>query len=62
MPSAWRWLALAVAVLASALAGLIGGFIAVRSKGVYFALISFGLAQVVSKIVSARTNWARRTA
>lgn len=45
------WLALAVSVLASAVAGLIGGFIAIRSKGVYFALISFGLAQVVSKIV-----------
>jgi branched-chain amino acid transport system permease protein len=45
------WLALAVAVAASALAGLLGGLIAIRSKGVYFALISFGLAQVVSKIV-----------
>lgn len=45
------WLALAVAVAASALAGLVGGLIAIRSKGVYFALISFGLAQVVSKIV-----------
>lgn len=45
------WLALLVAVAASAVAGLIGGFIAIRSKGVYFALISFGLAQVVSKIV-----------
>ena|SRR6218665_546169 len=45
------WLALFVAVAASAVAGLIGGFIAIRSKGVYFALISFGLAQVVSKIV-----------
>jgi len=45
------WLAMAVAILASAVAGLIGGFIAIRSKGVYFALISFGLAQVVSKIV-----------
>ena len=45
------WLAMAVTLLASAVAGLIGGFIAIRSKGVYFALISFGLAQVVSKIV-----------
>ena len=38
-------------LLFSALAGLIGGLIAIRSKGVYFALISFGLAQVVSKFV-----------
>lgn len=45
------WLAMAAAVAASALAGLLGGLIAIRSKGVYFALISFGLAQVVSKIV-----------
>ncbi|MBL8332751.1 MAG: branched-chain amino acid ABC transporter permease [Rubrivivax sp.] len=45
------WLAMAAAVAASALAGLVGGLIAIRSKGVYFALISFGLAQVVSKIV-----------
>jgi branched-chain amino acid transport system permease protein len=45
------WLALAVATAAAALAGLVGGLIAIRSKGVYFALISFGLAQVVSKAV-----------
>lgn len=45
------WLALGVTLLASALAGLVGGLIAIRSKGVYFALISFGLAQVVSKVV-----------
>jgi len=45
------WIALAIATLASAAGGLVGGLIAIRSKGVYFALISFGLAQVVSKIV-----------
>jgi branched-chain amino acid transport system permease protein len=45
------WLAIAVSVVFCALAGLIGGLIAIRSKGVYFALISFGLAQVVSKVV-----------
>jgi branched-chain amino acid transport system permease protein len=45
------WLALGGAIAASALAGLISGLIAIRSKGVYFALISFGLAQVVSKVV-----------
>lgn len=45
------WLALGVALVASALAGLVGGIIAIRAKGVYFALISFGLAQVVSKVV-----------
>lgn len=45
------WLALCVSIVLSALAGLLGGLIAIRSKGVYFALISFGLAQVVSKVV-----------
>jgi branched-chain amino acid transport system permease protein len=45
------WLALGVALAASALAGVVGGIIAIRAKGVYFALISFGLAQVVSKVV-----------
>jgi branched-chain amino acid transport system permease protein len=45
------WLAMAVTLAASALAGLLGGVMAIRAKGVYFALISFGLAQVASKIV-----------
>ena len=45
------WIPLAVATIVAALAGVVAGLIAIRSKGVYFALISFGLAQVVSKIV-----------
>ena len=45
------WLAMGVVFCASLAAGVIGGLIAIRAKGVYFALISFGLAQVVSKIV-----------
>lgn len=45
------WLALGFSLACSALAGLVGGLIAIRSKGVYFALISFGLAQVVAKLV-----------
>lgn len=45
------WLAMAVVLVGSTLAGLVGGVIAIRAKGVYFALISFGLAQVVSKVV-----------
>lgn len=45
------WLAIAVVVAASTLVGLAAGVIAIRAKGVYFALISFGLAQVVSKVV-----------
>jgi branched-chain amino acid transport system permease protein len=49
MPS--FWLAMAVVLVTSTVAGLVAGVIAIRAKGVYFALISFGLAQVVSKIV-----------
>lgn len=45
------WLALAAAAAASCLAALIGGVIANRVRGVYFALITFGLAQVVAKVV-----------
>ena len=45
------WLVLLAVTVFSALIGILAGLIAIRSKGVYFALISFGLAQVVSKIV-----------
>lgn len=45
------WLAMAMVLLATTLTGLLAGVIAIRAKGVYFALISFGLAQVVSKVV-----------
>lgn len=44
-------LAVGAGVLASIVAGVVGGWIAVRARGVYFALITFGLAQVVSKVV-----------
>ena len=49
MPS--FWLAMLAVLVCTTVAGLIGGVIAIRAKGVYFALISFGLAQVVSKVV-----------
>ena len=49
--SASFWLALAVTLLASIVAGAIAGVIAMRARGVYFALITFGLAEVVSKVV-----------
>ena len=45
------WLAIGVVFVTSLVAGVAGGIIAIRARGVYFALISFGLAQVVSKIV-----------
>lgn len=49
--AASAWLALVIATVVTAAAAFVGGVIAIRARGVYFALISFGLAQVVSKIV-----------
>lgn len=45
------WLAMAAVLASTTVVGLLAGVIAIRAKGVYFALISFGLAQVVSKVV-----------
>lgn len=45
------WLAMGVVLAGSVVVGLLAGIVAIRAKGVYFALISFGLAQVVSKVV-----------
>ena len=45
------WLALVATLVIATLAGAVAGVIAIRAKGVYFALITFGLAEVVAKIV-----------
>ena len=45
------WLALASALAAGLVIGLLGGIIANRVRGVYFALITFGMAQVAAKVV-----------
>ncbi len=45
------WAAIGATVVSSAVAGLIGGFIVNRVRGVYFALITFGMAQVAAKVV-----------
>lgn len=45
------WLALGAALAAGTILGLIGGLIANRVSGIYFALITFGMAQVAAKIV-----------
>lgn len=45
------WLALGAALAAATVVGLFGALISARTRGVYFALITFGMAQVVSKIV-----------
>jgi branched-chain amino acid transport system permease protein len=45
------FLAIGIVTLSSIVLGWIASFIALRSKGVYFALITFGLAQVAAKAV-----------
>jgi len=45
------WLAMGVTLLVASIAGAVGGIIAIRARGVYFALITFGMAEVVAKIV-----------
>lgn len=45
------WAAILITLAASTVVGTIAGIIAIRARGVYFALITFGMAEVVSKIV-----------
>ena len=45
------WVAMLITLAVSTVAGTLAGIIAIRARGVYFALITFGMAEVVSKIV-----------
>jgi branched-chain amino acid transport system permease protein len=45
------FLAIGIVTISSIVLGWVASFIALRSKGVYFALITFGLAQVAAKVV-----------
>ncbi len=45
------WLVMGTSIAAGSVAGLIGGLIAIRARGVYFALITYGLAQIVAKVI-----------
>jgi branched-chain amino acid transport system permease protein len=45
------WAAFGAALMAGLVLGLIGGVIVNRVRGVYFALITFGMAQVAAKVV-----------
>jgi branched-chain amino acid transport system permease protein len=49
MPSFWA--ALGCTLVSASLVGALAGFVSIRARGVYFALITFGLAQVVYKAV-----------
>ena len=41
------WAAIAVGVMASCLAGAVIGFIAIRTRGIYFSMVTLALAQIV---------------
>jgi branched-chain amino acid transport system permease protein len=45
------WAAFGAALATGLLTGLVGGIIANRVRGVYFALITFGMAQVIAKVI-----------
>lgn len=45
------WAAIGITFLAALAVGLVAGIISIRARGVYFALITFGLAQVAFKVV-----------
>ncbi len=45
------WAAMGATFVAAVAVGAVGGFIANRVRGVYFALITFGMAQVAAKVV-----------
>jgi branched-chain amino acid transport system permease protein len=45
------WVAFGATAAVSIVAGLVGGFIVQHVRGVYFALITFGMAQIAAKIV-----------
>jgi len=45
------WAAMGATFVTAVAVGAVGGFIANRVRGVYFALITFGMAQVAAKVV-----------
>lgn len=45
------WAAMAASLAVATVAGAIAAVMSMRTRGVYFALITFGMAQVVSKVV-----------
>ncbi len=45
------WLAMGITLAVATVAGMVAAVISIRARGVYFALITFGLAQVVAKVV-----------
>lgn len=51
------WLAMLAVLVCTTVVGFIGGVIAIRAKGVYFALISLALHRLSPKWSSIHGNW-----
>jgi branched-chain amino acid transport system permease protein len=51
------WLALLIGVAASALVGLIMGWLAIRTRGIYFSMVTLALAQCVYFIFYKAERW-----
>ncbi len=51
------WAAIGVGVASSCLAGLIIGFLAIRTRGIYFSMVTLALAQIVYYIFYKSERW-----
>jgi branched-chain amino acid transport system permease protein len=51
------WLALPLGVVASAMVGLIMGWLAIRSRGIYFSMVTLALAQCVYFVFYKAERW-----
>lgn len=52
----WWW-ALALGVASAALAGLVIGFLAIRTRGIYFSMVTLALAQIVYYVFYKAEQW-----
>ena len=56
--AAWPWwAAIGVGIAASCFAGLIIGYLAIRTRGIYFSMVTLALAQIVYYIFYKAENW-----
>ena len=56
--AAWPWwAAIIVGIAASCLAGLVIGYLAIRTRGIYFSMVTLALAQIVYYIFYKAERW-----
>ncbi len=51
------WAAIIVGIAASCFAGLVIGYLAIRTRGIYFSMVTLALAQIVYYIFYKAENW-----